>query len=61
MRGDTTLELQIKVREDFIITEKALLMAFSWLKVPTSPFTFKTKLRHYADADIADAKVIRNP
>ena len=29
------------------ITEKAL-RAFSWLKVSTSPFTFKTLLRHYA-------------
>ena len=28
----------------FTITEKA----FSWLKVPTSAFTFKTQLRHYA-------------
>ena len=33
----------------FTITEKALLgRAFSWLKVPTSAFTFKTLLRHYA-------------
>ena len=26
----------------FVITEKAPTRAFSWLKVPTSPFTFKT-------------------
>merc|ERR1712155_181819 len=30
------------------ITEKAPTMAFSWLKAPTSAFTFKTLLRHYA-------------
>ena len=30
------------------ITEKALTRAFSWLKAPTSAFTFKTLLRHYA-------------
>ena len=29
------------------ITEKASTRAFSWLKVPTSAFTFKTLLRHY--------------
>ena len=36
------------VREDFTITEKAPTRAFSWLKAPTSAFTFKTLLRHYA-------------
>ena len=30
------------------ITEKASTRAFSWLKAPTSAFTFKTLLRHYA-------------
>ena len=30
------------------ITEKAHTRAFSWLKAPTSAFTFKTLLRHYA-------------
>ena len=30
------------------ITEKATTRAFSWLKAPTSAFTFKTLLRHYA-------------
>ena len=30
------------------ITEKAATRAFSWLKAPTSAFTFKTLLRHYA-------------
>ena len=30
------------------ITEKALTRAFSWLKAPTTAFTFKTLLRHYA-------------
>ena len=32
----------------FTITEKAPSRAFSWLKAPTSAFTFKTLLRHYA-------------
>ena len=32
----------------FTITEKAPTRAFSWLKAPTSAFTFKTLLRHYA-------------
>ena len=32
----------------FTITEKAPTRAFSWLKGPTSAFTFKTLLRHYA-------------
>ena len=31
----------------FTITEKAPTRAFSWLKAPTSAFTFKTLLRHY--------------
>ena len=35
--------------EDFTITEKAPTRAFSWLKAPTSAFTFKTLLRHYAE------------
>ena len=30
------------------ITEKAPTRAFSWLKAPTSAFTFKTLSRHYA-------------
>ena len=30
------------------ITEKAPPRAFSWLKAPTSAFTFKTLLRHSA-------------
>ena len=37
-----------KVPEDFTITEKAATRAFSWLKAPTSDFTFKTLLRYYA-------------
>ena len=32
----------------FTITEKAPTRAFSWLKAPTSAFTFKTLLRQYA-------------
>ena len=30
------------------ITEKAPTRPLSWLKAPTSAFTFKTLLRHYA-------------
>ena len=30
------------LREDFTIMEKATSRTFSWLKVPTSAFTFKT-------------------
>ena len=43
-----SLELQTKVKRRFVITEKAPTWAFSWLKAPTSAFTFKTLLRHYA-------------
>ena len=32
----------------FVITEKAPIRAFSWLKAATTAFTFKTLLRHYA-------------
>ena len=46
--GRYGFELQMKVREDFTITEKASTRAFSWLKAPTSAFLFKTLLRHYA-------------
>ena len=48
-----------KVPEDFTITEKAPTRALSWLNAPTSAFTFKTLLRHYAKWD-ADTKVIRD-
>ena len=43
------VELQTKVRKDFTSTEKAPTRAFSWWKAPTSAFTFKTLLRHYAN------------
>ena len=33
----------------FTITGKAPTRSFSWLKAPTSAFTFKTLLRHYAN------------
>ena len=42
------LVLQKRSTRRIVITEKAPTMAFSWLKVPTSAFTFKTLLRHYA-------------
>ena len=32
----------MKVHKDFTIMEKAYTRTFSWLKVPTSAFTFKT-------------------
>ena len=36
----------------FTITEKAPTRAFSRLKAPTSAFTFKTLLRHYAKTGV---------
>ena len=48
-RSFLVVELQTKVREDFTITEKAPTRAFSWFKAPTSAFTFKTVLRHFAN------------
>ena len=42
------LELQTKVRKEFTITEEATTRAFSWLKPPTSVYTFGILLRHYA-------------
>ena len=46
------LELQKKVPEDYVKfynhKEGPYYRAFSWLKASTSPFTFKTLLRHYA-------------
>ena len=44
----STLELQTKVRRDFIITKMAPTRAISWVNVSTSAFTFKTVLKHYA-------------
>ena len=41
-----SLEVTTKVPEDFTI--KAPNRSFSWLKVPTSTFTFNTSIRHYA-------------
>ena len=38
----------MKVIQRFVITEKAPIRAFSWLKAATTAFTFKTLLRHYA-------------
>ena len=40
----------------FTITEKAPTRAFSWLKAPTSAFTFKTLLRHYAKQALTPGK-----
>ena len=42
------LLLQTKAIRRFVITEKAPTRAFSWLKAPTTAFTIKTLLRHYA-------------
>ena len=41
------VELEMKVCEDFIITNFQLVRAFSLLKVSTSAFTLKNLLRHY--------------
>ena len=41
-------KLSIGSTTGFTITEKTPTRAFSWLKAPTSAFTFKTLLRHYA-------------
>ena len=42
------LELQTINRRSCTITEKVPSRVFSWLKVVTTAFTFKTLLRHYA-------------
>ena len=42
----------------FTITEKAPTRAFSWLKAPTSAFTFKTLLRHYAKRALTPRSVV---
>ena len=41
-------ELQTDLREVLQCTEKAPTRAYSWLKVTTTAFTYKTLLRHYA-------------
>ena len=41
-------ECYTTVPEDFTIMENAPIRAFSWLRVPTINFIFKTLLRHYA-------------
>ena len=53
------IELQTKVpkvRKHFTIIEKAPTRAFSWLKVPTIAFTFKTLLRHFAKQALTHGK-----
>ena len=47
-RGFCVENSAVKRSIGFTITEKAPTRAFSWLKAPTSAFTFKTQLRHYA-------------
>ena len=47
---------QSKICEDFTITGTVTTRAFSWLKVPTSAFTFKTLLRHYAKQELTHSK-----
>ena len=42
------LELQTIHRFHNRFSQRRSLRAFSWLKAPTSAFTFKTLLRHYA-------------
>ena len=45
---NSAVTLSIGSTTSCTITEKASTKAFSWLKAPTSAFTFKTLLRHYA-------------
>ena len=45
---NSEVPVQVQTVEKKRITEKAPTRAISWLKVPTSTFTFKTLLRHYA-------------
>ena len=61
-RGSSALVPQIDPsvpQSVFTITEKAPTRAFSWLKAPSSAFTFKTLLRHYANW-VRDAIIIRD-
>ena len=51
------IELQTKVREVFAITEKTSTRAFPW---PTSAFTLKTLLGHYAKQAPKHGKQMRN-
>ena len=44
----SAVKLSIGSTTGCTITEKAPTRAFSWLNAPTSAFTFKTLLRHYA-------------
>ena len=44
--------LQTINRRSCTIMEKAPTRAFSWLKAPTSAFTFNTLLRHYAKREL---------
>ena len=46
--GNSAVKRSIGSTTGCTITEKAPTRAFSWLKAPTSAFTFKTLLRHYA-------------
>ena len=50
------VELETKVILRFF-TITAPTGAFSWLKAPTSTFTFKTLLRHYAKRALTPQKV----
>ena len=43
----------------FIIMEKAPTRACSWVRVPTSAFTFKTLSKHYAKQVYVDVKLGR--
>ena len=47
--SSSAVKLSIGSTTSCIITKKAPTRAFSWLKAPTSAFTFKTLLRHYAN------------
>ena len=51
------LELQTNLSEDFTITEKVPTGAFSWLKVPTSIFTFKTLCQMDVDPMVSKSEI----
>ena len=46
--ADPDVEIQTKAIRRFVITEKAPIRAFSWLKGATTAFIFKTLLRPHS-------------
>ena len=54
--GTSAVKVSIGSTTGCAITEKAPTRAFSWLKAPTSAFTYKTLLRHYAKRVLTHGK-----